>query len=98
MFLFKAWRCILLITTDVINSLYSLNSSHLRCLDFSNLYIRIYNFLLQEYLKEEPYTAEEIEKITVKSLDGIFADSASSLDVLKAAKHYKLFQVILYLI
>lgn len=53
---------------------------------------------MQEYLKEEPYTAEEIEKITAKSLDLIFADSASSLDVLKAAKHYKLFQVLLYLI
>lgn len=63
------------------------------------IFIYIYNyFLLQEYLKEEPYTAEEIEKITGKSLDLIFADSASSLDVLKAAKHYKLFQVILYLI
>lgn len=63
------------------------------------IHIYIYNyFLLQEYLKEEPYTAEEIEKITGKSLDLIFADSASSLDVLKAAKHYKLFQVILYLI
>lgn len=51
-------------------------------------------FLLwQEYLKEEPYTAEEIEKITGKKLDLIFVDSASSLDVIKAAKHYKLFQV-----
>ncbi|KAJ9546388.1 hypothetical protein OSB04_018931 [Centaurea solstitialis] len=47
---------------------------------------------VKEYLKEEPYTAEEIEKITGKSLNLIFADSASSLDVLKAAKHYKLFQ------
>ncbi|KVH96422.1 Galactokinase [Cynara cardunculus var. scolymus] len=47
---------------------------------------------LCEYLKEEPYTVEEIEKITAKTLDAIFADSASSLDVLKAAKHYKLFQ------
>ncbi|KAI3717665.1 hypothetical protein L1987_69424 [Smallanthus sonchifolius] len=47
---------------------------------------------VKEYLKEEPYIAEEIEKITCKRLDLIFADSASSLDVLKAAKHYKLFQ------
>ncbi|XP_076922357.1 galactokinase-like [Bidens hawaiensis] len=47
---------------------------------------------VKEYLNEEPYTAEEIEKITLKSLDLIFAGSASSLDVLKAAKHYKLFQ------
>ncbi|KAL8238010.1 hypothetical protein R6Q59_019091 [Mikania micrantha] len=48
--------------------------------------------LLKEYLKEEPYKAEEIEKITSRSLALIFADSASSLDVLKHAKHYKLFQ------
>ncbi|KAD3066696.1 hypothetical protein E3N88_34576 [Mikania micrantha] len=46
----------------------------------------------REYLKEEPYKAEEIEKITSRSLALIFADSASSLDVLKHAKHYKLFQ------
>ncbi|PWA66606.1 mevalonate/galactokinase family protein [Artemisia annua] len=53
------------------------------------------NLAVKEYLKEEPYTAEEIEKITSKSLDLIFADSASSLDVIKAAKYYKLFQVCL---
>ncbi|PWA36104.1 mevalonate/galactokinase family protein [Artemisia annua] len=50
------------------------------------------NLAVKEYLKEQPYTAEEIEKITSKSLDFIFADSASSLDVIKAAKYYKLFQ------
>ncbi|KAL4574025.1 hypothetical protein LXL04_020847 [Taraxacum kok-saghyz] len=45
-----------------------------------------------EYLKEELYTVEEIEKITGKKLDLIFVDSASSLDTIKTAKHYKLFQ------
>lgn len=60
------------------------------------LLVSFLNYIpLQEYLKEEPYTAEEIEKITSKSLDLIFADSASSLDVIKAAKYYKLFQVCL---
>lgn len=47
---------------------------------------------VKEYLKEEPYTAAEIEKITGESLQSIFASSSSSLDVLKAAKDYKLFQ------
>lgn len=49
--------------------------------------------LLQEYLHEEPYTAEDIEKITEESLVSIFANSPTSLDVLRAAKHFKLFQV-----
>lgn len=47
---------------------------------------------VKELLKEEPYTAEEIEKITAESLPSIFRDSVSSLDVIRAAKHYKLFQ------
>lgn len=42
---------------------------------------------------EEPYTAEDIEKITGENLTSIFANSPSSLDVLRAAKHFKLFQV-----
>lgn len=48
---------------------------------------------LQEFLHEEPYTAEDIEKITEESLVSIFANSPTSLDVLRAAKHFKLFQV-----
>ncbi|KAJ9154626.1 hypothetical protein P3X46_027945 [Hevea brasiliensis] len=47
---------------------------------------------VKEFLKEEPYTAEEIEKITEENLPLIFSSSPSSLDVLKAAKHYKLHQ------
>jgi len=48
---------------------------------------------LQKLLHEEPYTAEEIEKITGESLTSVFKSSQTSLDVIKAAKHYKLFQV-----
>ncbi|GKV46171.1 hypothetical protein SLEP1_g53179 [Rubroshorea leprosula] len=47
---------------------------------------------VKEYLKEEPYTAEEIEKITEEGLPSILGDNPTSLDVLKAAKHFKLRQ------
>ncbi|KAG7991131.1 hypothetical protein I3843_02G060000 [Carya illinoinensis] len=47
---------------------------------------------VKEFLKEEPYTAEEIEIVTVEKLPSIFRNSPSSLDVLKAAKHFKLHQ------
>ncbi|OAY56156.1 galactokinase [Manihot esculenta] len=47
---------------------------------------------VKEFLKEEPYTAEEIEKITEENLPSLFSNSPTSLDVLKAAKHYKLYQ------
>ncbi|KAJ8766296.1 hypothetical protein K2173_022355 [Erythroxylum novogranatense] len=47
---------------------------------------------VKEFLKEEPYTAEEIEKITEQDLTSIFSYSPSSMDVLKAAKHFKLHQ------
>lgn len=47
---------------------------------------------VKELLHEEPYTAEEIEKIIGESLTSVFASSATSLDVLRAAKHFKLFQ------
>lgn len=49
---------------------------------------------VKEYLKEDPYTAEEIEKISEDKLTSIFAYSRTSLDVLKAAKNYKLYQVL----
>jgi len=49
---------------------------------------------LKEFLKEEPYTAEEIEIITEEKLTSIFGDSPTSLDVLSAAKHFKLHQVL----
>ncbi|KAJ4766502.1 Galactokinase [Rhynchospora pubera] len=47
---------------------------------------------VKELLNEEPYTAEDIEKITEESLTSIFKNSQTSLDVLQAAKHFKLFQ------
>ncbi|KAK1390371.1 galactokinase-like [Heracleum sosnowskyi] len=47
---------------------------------------------VKELLNEEPYTCEDIEKIIGEKLLEVFADSPSSLDVLKAAKHFKLFQ------
>lgn len=47
---------------------------------------------VREHLKEEPYTAEDIEKITGESLTTILGNSPTSLDVLKAAKHFKLHQ------
>ncbi|EEF43117.1 galactokinase, putative [Ricinus communis] len=47
---------------------------------------------VKEFLKEEPYSAEEIEKITEEDLSSIFSNSPTSLDVLKAAKHFKLHQ------
>ncbi|XVF38894.1 hypothetical protein REPUB_Repub20aG0142200 [Reevesia pubescens] len=47
---------------------------------------------VKEFLKEEPYTAEEIEKITEENLPSILGDNPTSLDVLKVAKHFKLHQ------
>ncbi|PIA52431.1 hypothetical protein AQUCO_01000361v1 [Aquilegia coerulea] len=47
---------------------------------------------VNELLKEEPYTAEDIEKLIEESLTTVFGSSQSSLDVLRAAKHFKLFQ------
>ncbi|KAF9677193.1 hypothetical protein SADUNF_Sadunf08G0082400 [Salix dunnii] len=45
---------------------------------------------IKELLKDKPYTTEEIKEITGESLQSIFKNSPSSLDVLKAAKHFKL--------
>ncbi|GMN55116.1 hypothetical protein TIFTF001_024232 [Ficus carica] len=45
---------------------------------------------VKELLKEEPYTTEEIEEITEESLPSVLGNSPTSLDVLKAAKHFKL--------
>ncbi|XP_073308911.1 galactokinase-like [Primulina huaijiensis] len=47
---------------------------------------------VKELLKEEPYSAEDIENITNEKLQAIFAGSPSSLDVLRAANHFKLHQ------
>ncbi|KQK12302.1 hypothetical protein BRADI_1g02810v3 [Brachypodium distachyon] len=47
---------------------------------------------VKKLLHEEPYTTEEIEKIVGKSLASAFESSPTSLDVLRAAKQFKLFQ------
>lgn len=47
---------------------------------------------VKEFLKEEPYMAEEIEIVIGEKLPSVFGDSPTSLDVLKAAKHFKLHQ------
>ncbi|KAK4388369.1 Galactokinase [Sesamum angolense] len=47
---------------------------------------------VKEFLKEEPYSSEEIEQIINEKLPTVFANSPSSLDVLRAAKHFKLHQ------
>lgn len=50
---------------------------------------------VQEYLKEEPYTAEEIEEAVGEKLTSFLGNNAAYLEVLKAAKQYKLHQVFL---
>lgn len=50
--------------------------------------------VFQEFLHEEPYTAEEIKKIVDESLPSVLEHSPTSLAVLAAAKHFKLFQVV----
>ncbi|KAI4335005.1 hypothetical protein L6164_013694 [Bauhinia variegata] len=47
---------------------------------------------VKEFLKEEPYTAEEIEKITGEKLTSFLSSNSAYLDVIKVAKHYKLHQ------
>jgi len=46
-------------------------------------------------LKEEPYTAEEIEEVTGEKLTSFLSNNAAYLEVLKVAKQYKLHQVFL---
>ncbi|XP_030539890.1 galactokinase [Rhodamnia argentea] len=47
---------------------------------------------VKELLHEEPYTAEELEIITEENLPSVLGNSPSSLAVLEAAKHFKLYQ------
>ncbi|XP_009788882.1 galactokinase-like [Nicotiana tabacum] len=47
---------------------------------------------VKELLHEEPYTSKDIENITQQKLETVFAASPTSLDVLRAAKCYKLHQ------
>lgn len=47
---------------------------------------------VEQHLHEEPYTAAEIENLVSESLTSIMSDSPTSLAVLDAAKHFKLYQ------
>ncbi|XP_043711806.1 galactokinase-like [Telopea speciosissima] len=47
---------------------------------------------VKEFLNEEPYTAEDIEKITEEKLPSVLGNDPTSLDVLRAAKNFKLYQ------
>ncbi|KAF7806805.1 galactokinase [Senna tora] len=47
---------------------------------------------IKEFLKEEPYTAEDIENITDEKLTSLFSSNPAYLNVIKVAKHYKLHQ------
>ncbi|XP_054821926.1 galactokinase-like isoform X2 [Prosopis cineraria] len=49
-------------------------------------------FAVKEFLKEEPYTTEEIENITVEKLTSFFGSSPACLNVVEVAEHYKLHQ------
>ncbi|KAG9154580.1 hypothetical protein Leryth_017344 [Lithospermum erythrorhizon] len=48
---------------------------------------------VKEILNEEPYNTEDVEKIVEEKLEKVFADSPTSLDVVRAAKQYKLHQM-----
>ncbi|XP_027338933.1 galactokinase-like [Abrus precatorius] len=47
---------------------------------------------VKEFLKEEPYTAVEIEGITGEKLTSSFSNNTAYLDVINVAKQYKLHQ------
>ncbi|KAI4344762.1 hypothetical protein L6164_011953 [Bauhinia variegata] len=47
---------------------------------------------VKEFLKVEPYTAEEIEKISKEKLTSFLSSNSAYLDVIKVAKQYKLHQ------
>ncbi|CAA0834872.1 Galactokinase [Striga hermonthica] len=47
---------------------------------------------VKEFLKEDPYSADDIEDIIKEKLQAVFSNSPTSLDVLRAAKHFKLHQ------
>lgn len=46
-------------------------------------------------MKEEPYTAEEIENIIDENLSSLFSSNPAYLNVIKVAKQYKLHQVLI---
>ncbi|XP_028753602.1 galactokinase isoform X2 [Neltuma alba] len=63
------------------------------CLSFANSHKSSDPVLaVKEFLKEEPYTAEEIENITEEKLASFFSSNPAYLNVVKVAEHYKLHQ------
>ncbi|TKY66047.1 Galactokinase protein [Spatholobus suberectus] len=63
------------------------------CLSFASIHKSSDPVLaIKEILKEEPYTAEEIEKIADDKLTSIFSNNPIYLNVIKADEHYKLHQ------
>ncbi|KAF4378535.1 hypothetical protein F8388_022356, partial [Cannabis sativa] len=78
---------------EAISNVKTLSDVEGLCLEFAGTHGSSDPLLaLKEYLKEEPYTTQEIEQIIEENLSSIFKDSPSSLDVLKAATHFKLYQ------
>ncbi|KAL3505609.1 hypothetical protein ACH5RR_030991 [Cinchona calisaya] len=78
---------------DAISNVKTLSDVEGLCVSFAGTRGSSDPFLaVKELIKEEPYSAEDIEKITETKLEVIFAVSPTSLDVLRAAKHYKLHQ------
>ncbi|XP_030508612.2 galactokinase isoform X2 [Cannabis sativa] len=78
---------------EAISNVKTLSDVEGLCLEFAGTHGSSDPLLaLKEYLKEEPYTTQDIEQIVEENLSSIFKDSPSSLDVLKAATHFKLYQ------
>ncbi|CAA2969857.1 galactokinase [Olea europaea subsp. europaea] len=78
---------------EAINTIKTLSNVEGLCVSFASTRGSSDPILaVKEFLKEEPYSAEDIEKISEEKLEAIFANSPSSLDVLRAAKHFKLHQ------
>ncbi|CAN4091707.1 unnamed protein product [Withania somnifera] len=78
---------------EAISSVKTLSDVEGLCVSFAGTLGSSDPFLaVKELLHEEPYTSEDIENITKEKLETVFATSPTSLDVLCAAKCYKLHQ------
>lgn len=76
---------------EAISSVKTLSDVEGLCISFASTHGSSDPVLaVKELLHEEPYTNEDIENITKEKLETIFATSPTSLDVLRAAKCYKL--------
>ncbi|CAI9771113.1 unnamed protein product [Fraxinus pennsylvanica] len=78
---------------EALNTIKTLSDVEEQCVSFASTHGSSDPILaVNEFLNEEPYSAEDIEKVTEEKLEAIFSNSSSSLDVLRAAKHFKLHQ------